>query len=1546
MWKRSQSDKTPKAGTAPAASSSQNASSSDALSPRAEDVGAEELAKIKASVEDQIAKIERFIDAERKAYQGRAEHMEEEKARLSAHMELTENDLSRNLSAQSETISSMRRKWGADISNMEAKISAEEKIWENKLNDLAAGLENMKLSSRVEAEGSRAETDSAVMSIKSEIRTLESRLAELVARRRAEGSLRAAEIKKRQEDIAAIKAQISLKAGQLRLEEERFECERAELDEKYRIRAKELEDKLSNLRAESQKAAAAKQDELLAFETAVKQRGMRFEQEADSRKASLDEMRRILGSRIKDIEAEMSGESGRCESVLKEREEILDKIKVELMLSDTAADSERQNRLNELSELKARAERQLGELAKKYEQEKNDWDKKLSGADRRMEAARIEAQVKMREMTADLDRARADIEREKKKLSARVLELENEMMARRIDYEKSVSAKSAELEELKNRLASEQERKASEYHIRLDELSARKNLIENELAAAAAARRESVKIYASRIEQKNAEMAALRSEHERELAAASAALEREKNSIKEELAPVNAELSAVMARKDDLDKRHAASMAALAERQDVAGKEADERIKELSAAHAAETARIKYEIERLENELKLALDEKSRIESEAVNARRAISDEKIALDGELAELRERSRQEMDRLSASAAEEKAKISSDIENLERDSADAAAAYAAELASAEEAVAAARKELEINSAAISAKLTEDRAALERRISALSEEVAARREDIKKIKSSAEGQLSQLRGELADSKKALEAAVVAAREDYRVRSAQYDSDIDVMKSRAADLARRFSELKKETVDANSDAVATVRRLREELEGLERKNEAEATRLRGEYERENSMLADEVEKIEAEAAALKIDHENAIARLREELEKNETLRAQKIAERKTALDRLDIEHKRLSERYNAQINSFKADMADLEGRLPAILTDKEKQIADLTAKLAAADERHAGQKESYVSAHAQFVSRAESRRDTLRKRIDNLKEKHATELADAASRLAAAQNEFASKENELRNAYEQKERMYKAENSRLDKIREELEKTLRDQTTRGRDEIKGLDKKIYELEAQLAHREKANQEEIARILADNENEQKRLSEEALMLRGNIGDIMTAGAAAVSAKNEEITFTASRQAAALENLLAEINGKENQWKEANSRLEQNVAVVKEAIENQRADWEKLKEAKEKELAELGSKIANWEYDVEQSRASVRKEHDLAVARFQKEIAAAAASVDSARRSSESAMAAKQSELKKLEDDYAVRRDAVEGEWRRAENELLKARETLQAELSSKESAYRENTAAAAREIAALEKEIEDRKLRIALAASEFESIKINTQRENKRTLKKLESEAASLLEKYAAYNDESVRALASSEEKIALLAKRLVTRDERMRNEIVKRREDAERYLAGLRDELEEAASSAVASGTADVRRIESLREELALLETEFLKTKAAVEEERNSDRMAETEESLKAVEELEKIFEDERSRFAELLEAKMSKIDELEQSLGAASNDILAESARRRAFMDNLKSRGARLAYKLRYFSGGLANRGDRQQAASDDDGNDDKNK
>jgi hypothetical protein len=765
-------------------------------------------------------------------------------------------------------------------------------------------------------------------------------------------------------------------------------------------------------------------------------------------------------------------------------------------------------------------------------------------------------------------------------------------------------------------------------------------------------------------------------------------------------------------------------------------------------------------------------------------------------------------------------------------------------------------------------------------------------------------------------------------------------------MKSRAADLARRMSDLKKETVDVNTSSAATVRRLREDLEGLERKNEAEAARLRGEYERENSMLADEVEKIEAEAAALKIDHENALVRLREELEKSETLRAQKIAERKTALERLDIEHKRLSERYNAQITSLKADLADLEGRLPAVLADKEKQVADITAKIAASQERHIREKEGYISAHAQFVARAESRKDTLRKRIDNLKEKHAAELAAAASRLAASQNEFASKENELRNAYDQKDKMYKTEILRLDKIREELEKTLRDQTTRGRDEIKELDKKIYELEAQLAHREKTNQEEVARILADNENEQKRLSEESSMLRGNIGDITAAGAAAVSAKNEEIAFTASRQAATLENLLAEINGKENQWKEANSRLEQNIVVVKASIENQRVEWEKLKEAKEKELAELGSKIANWEYDVEQSRSSIRKEHELAVARLQKEIAEAAASVDRARRSSEGAMAAKQAELKKLEDDYADRRAAAEGEWRRVENELLKERENLQAELTSKESAYRENIAAAARQIAALEKEIEDRKLKLALAASEFESIKINTSRENKRALKKLEAEAAELLEKYTAYNDESIAALAAAEEKITVLAKRLVTRDERMRNEIIKRRDDAERYLADLRAELQETAAAAAAAGSADVRRIESLREELALLEAEFLKTKSVADRERNFDRVAQTEESLKEVEELEKIFEDERSRFAELLEAKMSKIDELEMSLGIASKNILAESQRRRAFMDNLKKQGARLAYKLRYFSGGLANRGDQNQAASDDDGNDDKNK
>lgn len=1570
MWKRSEKDKTEQKQSAPetAVVSSEEASSAlaggqvpGASGHRQDSAAAEDIAAIKTSVEAEIAKIERLIDAERRAYHGRAERLEEEKARLSAHLYLADNDLTRNLAAQNETIVSMRRKWGEDISIIETKIMAEEKIWENKLKDLSSELENMKLSSRVEEESARASADSASLAVKGEIRGLESRLAELLSRSRGEESSRSSGIKKREEDIAAIKAQISLRAGQLRLEEESFERERSDLDEKYRIRAKDLEDKLVSLRALSDKTRAAKQDELLAFETAVKQRRIRFEQEAAARKSALEEMRETLGRRIKDIESEMADEARRYESILGEREERLDKIKVELMLSDTAADAERQNRLQDMAVLKDRAEKQLAELAKKYEQEKNDWDKKIAAADRSREDARLDAQIKMREMAVSLDRARADIEKEKKALSARALQLENGMLERKIDYEKAVSSKNAELQELKIRLSSEQERKSSEYNLRLDELAARKSQIETGLAAASAARDAAAKMYSDRIEKKNAEIDALRAAHQRDIAASRKAMEQEESKIKSLLAPIEAQLSSAMSRKENLEKEHAAAIAALDERKAAIERETAERIQELSDEHAVSSARLSGEIESLENELKIAAGEKARIESEATDARRAVAAEKAALDKELFELNERAQKEVNNIAASAAAEKEKISAEINGIEQAIAAAEAERERAVEAAKLSVAAAEKELETKSASLSAGIRKEKSNLEQRLSILNRDIEERRAEVKELKSSSAADIACIRRELSESRAALDAATVAAKEDYRVRSSDSAAEIEGLKSAAADLSRRLAERKAQAAGVSSDAATRVRRMSEALENIENKNETELSRLREEYERENRLIADEVEKIERAAESLKSEHAEVMNRLREELEKTQSLRSQKFSERDAALARLETEHGRLTERYTGAITSLKAELSSVEEHLPVAIAEKEKQVSDLAARIAAAEEKHSGAKDGYTTAHAQFVSRAESRKETLRHSIEAIKEKHAAEIAAVQERLSVVEREYVAKENELREAFEQKGRLYKGELARLEKIKEELEKTLREQTLRGRDELKNLDKKTYELEAQLAHREKSNEEDISRIRETHENEQKQFTDEVMMLRGNLGDITAAAAAALRAKNEEITFTSARLTSTLENLGVEISDKENQWKEANSRLEIAISAIKTSIENQRAEWEKLKGEKEKELAALGSKIANWEYDVEMERARIRNEHETEHARLEKEIAIAASSADKARRDSESALVAKQEELKRIEDDHAARRSAAESAWRDTENELLKSREKLQADLAAKESEYREREAASVREAAALEKDIEDRKLKLALAVSEFESERIKTSRENKSALKKLERDAASLLEKYTAYNEAASQSLASAEEKIIVLSKRLANRDERIRNETAKRRQDAENYIVALRAEIDEVAAKAVAAGAADVRLRESLREELARLEEEHLKVSPAVKplagahNDVLSDaagRLFQTAESLRSIEELEEIFEAERTRFAVLLEAKMGKIDELEISLDVASKDILAESARRRAFMDNLRKQGARLTYKLRYIAGDLSLAGrsaaaqDSEESTVSEDGKDDKNK
>ncbi|MDI6758039.1 MAG: hypothetical protein QME32_08500, partial [Endomicrobiia bacterium] len=287
----------------------------------------------------------------------------------------------------------------------------------------------------------------------------------------------------------------------------------------------------------------------------------------------------------------------------------------------------------------------------------------------------------------------------------------------------------------------------------------------------------------------------------------------------------------------------------------------------------------------------------------------------------------------------------------------------------------------------------------------------------------------------------------------------------------------------------------------------------------------------------------------------------------------------------------------------------------------------------------------------------------------------------------------------------------------------------------------------------------------------------------------------------------------------------------------------------------------------------------------------------------------------------------------------EAAWRETENELLKTREKLQSEISIKETELNERQSAAARKIAAVEKEIEDKKLKLALAVSEFESERIRNSREHKNAIRKLESEAASILEKYTIYNEGAARALASAEDKIVVLTKRLVTREERIRNEIDRRREDAERYIAELRSEIESAASAAASSVSADAGRIENLRKELSSLEEKHMNMVSDAASEHSASRIEEIAESLRDVRALEKTFEAERTKLAEILEAKMSKIDDLEHSLDAASRDILAESARRRAFMDNLMKQGARLSSKLKVMTDASPTTSTAGESAADND-------
>ncbi len=1469
-----------------------------------------DLQSIKKTAREQLENIEKMLEVERENYRKKEKEKEDEKIKLSIHLELVELELSNNMQLHQDSINSLRKKWNDELQRVERKIEEEDKEWGQKIRAIITEIDETKVNLQTRENEKKAEDEKEIISSTQELREIESQLLAFEKKAQQEIGEFVTRLKGREEEIVALKAQISLRVNQSRQEEEKFHREKKELEGNYNNQLNGVEKNLSEMRANFQKIYNDKKEGLLAFSSALKQRQIIYEQELNAKKILLKDLKEKLVAQMSEMERESLSEKEKYEKLLKEREDAFNKLKIDMMLQETQESSAREKRFNEFKEAKSLAEKQLKELHQKYEQEKSEWENMIRVADQDIEDIKIQAQIKIREKNAEIEKYKTNIENEKKRISLRCTDLEKEVLNQKIEYQSELSGKYEEMEKFKNDWQSNQEQKNLQHKHQIEILSEEKKLIEDKYQKFQEDFSKIKTEYSSLLSQKKSQVEAAKNSVEAELLESTRSFENAKKKLFVEVEPYKEKLKVAESKKARLEMDF---------KQKMAEKERDYLSLKQRFAHQENMLESRYHqsVDKLSAEIDSIKADIDEIDSQKISLEKEHSKNMKELENVHQSLMQKMEDEkknhslaLESFNVKLKEEKGSIEAKIEELN-------SVVISEQKRFDETVSAKNDEnnqlekvLLEKTAVLQKNLDATRFELEGKKKIAIESLERTKVGFNFFKEKCESEISESERHIQAISKKVNDLISANKYEIEEKESIISAELELVRKKLEESSKKLDETRKKHADILIEFDNKITFLNASRETNIHKYEKEIKILELENENEKKLINEEIEKIENESEEMKSRHAELLAEKKREIEKLKSDHLRFEQEYKARLNHMESEFNKVKELLISKITSNEMELAQLEEKHPGMVATRQQQIQELNAKLKEQEDNYTKNRDSYFQSHEQFVKRIEKRKENLENQMKAIKIKQEQELSEVEEKLKVGQQNLKVLEDEMKTKFENSSQNYAAEKHSLDRKRDELEHKLKALVGTNRDEVRILDRQLYVLKTQMALREKSWHEEEKKQNENYENERKVLAEELTMLQNNFLEVQNAGKTALCSKTSELNAFINKSQASLEQTKNELKNKETTWTDTNKRLEEQISTLQKTIREQGDYWSNLKSQKEEEMKELGNKITTWESYVTDEEQRITKEHLAEKEKIEREMEKLSSEMEKLKKETGETISGKIKTQRELEAKYDDEKNRLESEWVLQEAKLLKERETLLAEVNLWESKLKESENSSAKIIGEIEKEIESRKLKVALSKSEFETARLRHEKKSKNLLKKLEKDLTELLRKYNDYLSESKNKIYMEEEKITTLSKRLELRNERLQNETKKRGEELQKYIDELKGVLEETIDKNKSQHKLSSQAIENLRKELADAGASYMKDSPEISAQLKlyEDKNTELISMVREISELENSIMSEKDRFTKLLELKMNQLDVLEAGMQMTTKEIMAESIRRREMRENLK--------------------------------------
>ena len=785
---------------------------------------------------------------------------------------------------------------------------------------------------------------------------------------------------------------------------------------------------------------------------------------------------------------------------------------------------------------------------------------------------------------------RAELEKRQKSLANELTARETELKAARLQAEKNETARAAaerQADKLRAVLAeretalqvlqntkdasSKQELAAAEQKVR----AARAQLLEQ-----AAQRDVQLQTLQSQL---TGQIAQVRGELVQAQAAAKASA-AEIERMKEESAQVQA---AALAREDELKRQNAQSKQQVA---DLAVQ------KQKAAAQAEQVAKLLQEREQEIGAVRSALKEREAALAAELAAAKAREAE-AAKNGRQEEAQQaaQERTELEKRQKSLANELTTRETELKAARAEADKNATARAAAEKQAEQlrgVLAEREKALQTLQNANDAASKQELAAAQSKVAAaraeLQQQAAQRDAQLQSLQTQLTGQIAQVKGELSAAQAAAKASAaelaVAKKESAQASAAAQAREAE-LKRQNAQTTKQAEELKKQKVAEQAAAAA-----REE-----------------ELKRQNAEAASKA----AHAAQLLTQREQELAGLREALKARESKLAQQAAAATAA--------EKLAEKAGkkADIERAKADQARVAVAQAALHKELDAQHASL--EQARSEAKHNADARAKAEAEAQRLNRVVAEREkelaAAKTRATTAGELHKAQRAVDEARLRLQQQKVDESKREAA--------MTAQFDNKLAQMRNDLQS--------------GHEREMARVKQERKDQEKIAQERASRVeglLKDRESELKRLQDEMRV--------------------REMTLAAQLEQARAKESEAQTRGQASEAQKAAGERKQ-IEAQMQGLQGDLQAREKALQAATQEVQSQAHARANAEQEVEklhkalqEREAALSQARDSASASANGDVAKAQAQVELARKQHEQAMAARDADMKKLEQDVEAR----------------------------------------------------------------------------------------------------------------------------------------------------------------------------------------------------------------------------------------------------------------------------------------------------------